>query len=234
MNNDLRFHNEASTIEAFKQKYPKLSKIVELAINWGFEVEYDIDDAKQVLSWYNNNLQTHIKAEMGYNNANILELPFIVELKNGDLNTITLCDYIISVIGDIPIEAACCSPFLFRTSFAEYTMDKDFKISKWRYSISEYDRLLSNGEKYTDVLKEILVDINTRNELIKNYNATDSDLIELYTQLQQLTNSSKTGWQILKALEQSDLFNNVYCGSLMDFLLDKGKKEYMEIIEILY
>ena len=231
LNNDLIFHNEVSAIDAFKQEYPKLSKIVELAIESGLEVEYNLDDVKLVISWYNNNLQTHIRMEMEFNSTNILDHPFMVEFKNGDLNTITLCDYINSVIGEIPIEVACCSAFIFRTSGAEYTIDKDFRISKWRFHISGL--LLSNGQKYTDVLKDILVDTNTRNELINNYNASDSDLIELYRLLHQLTHSAKTDWQILKTLEQSDLFNRICYESLINFLVDKGNKEYMEIIEIL-
>lgn len=231
LNNDLIFHNEVSAIDAFKQEYPKLSKIVELAIESGLEVEYNIDDVKHVISWYNSNLQTRIRMEMEFNSTNILDHPFMVEFKNGDLNTITLCDYIKSVIGEIPIEAACCSAFIFRTSGAEYTMDTDFRISKWRFHISGL--LLSNGQKYTDVLKDILVDTNTRNELINNYNASDSDLIELYRLLHQLTHSAKTDWQILKTLEQSDLFNRICYESLINFLVDKGNKEHMEIIEIL-
>ena len=221
-------------METFKQKYPKLSKIIEVAIDCGLDVEYDIDNANRVLSWYNNSLQTHIKIEMQCNSANILDHPFMVELKNGDLNTITLCDYIFSIIGEIPLEAACCSPFIFRTGGCEYTMDENFKITKWRFSVSEYDRVLSNGQKYTDVLNSILTNENTYKDLIDNYNASESDIAELYRLLHQLVDSNKTGWQILKFLEQSNLFNYVYCESLIHFLFDKGKREYIEVTEILY
>ena len=223
-----------SKLEAFKQKHPQLSAVIELAISWGCNVEYDIDDAKCVISWYNNCLQTHIRQKMTSNNGNILNSPFMVELKNDDLNTITLCEYIFSEIGETPIEAADCTPFIFRTSNSEYTMNTNFKISKWNFTVSKYDRLLSNGQKYTDVLKDILTNKNTRNELIENYNAADSDLIELYKLLHQLTNSQRTDWQILKILEQSNLFNYIYSESLIPFLFDKGKKEYIEMTEILY
>ena len=221
-------------IEVFKQKYPKLSEIIGLAIDCGLDVEHDINDANRVISWYNNCLQTHIRLEMTSNNGNILNSPFLVELKKDDLNTITLCEYIFSKIGETPIEAADCTPFIFRTSNSEYTMNTDFKISKWNFIVSKYDRLLSNGQKYTDVLKDILTNKNTRNELIENYNAADLDLIELYKLLHELTNSQRTDWQILKFLEQSNFFNYIYSEFLIPFLFDKGEKEYIEMTEILY
>lgn len=225
-------YNSIMEMEAFKRKYPKLSKIIEIAINCGLDVEYDMDDANRALSWYNSSLQTYIRKEMQYDSANILNHPFMVELKNGDLNSITLCDYIFSVIGENPIEAASASPFIFRTDCCEYTMDENFKITKWRFSVSEYDRELSNGQKYTDVLNDILTKANR--DLISNYNASESDLAELYRLLHQLVNSNKTNWQILKYLEQSKLFNYVYSESILPFLLEKKGKEYIEMTEILY
>ena len=230
------FESNENRIEIFKQKHPKLSKILELAIVCGMsDVEYDISKVEDTISWYNDSLQYDIKQNMRYyNGSDVLDMPFMVELKNDDIDIISLRDYIFSVIADAPIEAVYGPPFIFRTSNAEYTMDDDFQIFKWRFSISKYDRLLSNGQKYTDVLKDILSDTNICKELVDSYKASDSDLIELYTLLCQLTTSPKSDWQILKLIEQSTLFNYVYCEHLINYLFDKGKKEYLEVTEILY
>ena len=54
-----------------------------------------------------------------------LNQPFMVELKDGDINAITLRDYIVSVIKEEPIEVAFCEPFIFRTDKMEYTMNAE-------------------------------------------------------------------------------------------------------------
>ena len=104
----------------------------------------------------------------------------MAEFKNGDINTITLRDYIISIIKDNPIEVAFCTPLIFRTDSIEYTMDSEFKIHKWNFSVSKCNTVLSNGKKYTDILLELLTNINARTEIITKYKINESKLNELY------------------------------------------------------
>ena len=224
---------EEFTEEIFKRKYPELSKIIATANNLGHNFEFDLLGAKSAVAWYNNTLQDNIKIYMKhYGYKDILDCSFMIELKNDIIKTITLRDYITSVIGHPPIEVAYCNPFIFRTDSQEYTMDAEFEIKKYNFSISNSYKILSNGQKFTDVLLDVLT-TDTRIEIIESYGADETLLSEIYFLLQQLIESSKTDWQILKELQQSYFFMNTFAEIFVPYLLDKGKEEYLEIVEII-
>lgn len=227
--------NKVSSESNFKCEHPKLCELIDLANVCGCSFEYDLLDTNEVLVWYNNSLREAIRRYMtcGYGDRPILEEPFMAEFKDGDVRIITLRDYIISDIGEEPIEVAFCSPFIFRTKTVEYKMDSDFKIAQWSFSVSKYDKRLSNGKKYTDSLFDIVNNKNTRAELIDKYGVKESEIDELNGFLWHLFNSDKTDWHIIKVLQQSHYFMCTYCEWLLPYLLDEGKEEYMELVEIL-
>ncbi|MBQ8867497.1 MAG: hypothetical protein IJ013_07240 [Bacteroidaceae bacterium] len=223
-----------SAEEKFKRKHPVLSKIISCAIDSGHDFEYELFEADRAILWYNDQLQNCIKRSMktGYK-TDLLDRPFMTEFKNGDVSIITLRDYIISVIKETPIEVAFCTPFIFRTDKAEYTMNSEFKIEKWNFSVSNYNKVLSNGKKYIDVLVEILINRNSRTEIIETYGIKDSTLDSLYILLESLNSSYRSDWQILKELQLSHSFMDSYCSILLPYMLDKNKEDFWEVIEIL-
>lgn len=227
--------SEVSPEPNFKRKHPRLCELIDIANDSGYSFKYDLLDIDEVLVWYNNSLRDAIRLYVtkGWCDKSILEEPFMAVFKNGDICTTTLRDYIISVIGETPIEVAFCTPFIFRTKTMEYKMDLDFKIAQWSFSVSKYDQILSNGKKYTETLFDIVNNKNTRAELINKYGVKESEIDELNGFLWRLFNSSKTDWHILKDLQQSHYFMWTYSEKLIPYLLDEGKEEYMELVEIL-
>ena len=226
-------YSNKSPEELFRTKHPNLSRIIEAGLKSGKDFKFDITYAEEIISWYNDMLKEYIKNYLKQElfDIYILDKPFKIELVKDDINIISLRDYIYSIIGYLPIDIVCFKDFIIRTNDSEFIMDSNFRITKREINNLKYKADLLNKKRITDTLLEILSNNDTRSKLKDTFGANDSELDNLFKTFEQLSNSNRSDWQILKTLEQLVNFNATYTDILIPYLMINN--EYSELAEML-
>lgn len=211
-----------SSEQLFKEEYPELSKIIETGIMLGQDFEFDLDSADKAISWYNNTLETHIKNKINLREKDVLDSPFKITLLGTALQTTTLKDYIASITGSNSIEIDFAKDVIIKSNGQEYTMNDSFEIKRIGAVLEEkqskYRQKLSDGRELRKAVLDILSDKDTQTEIINDFGVSEQDLINLYTNLDNLFNSDRSDEEIQKELENLSNSDETYSSAFMPYI----------------
>ena len=230
--------------DKFKQDYPELSAIIELAIDMGKNFEFDLSYEYEAMVWYNNYLKETIKMGIEMRRDNVLDKVYSATSTDGKVTSTTFRAYIADKVGSDNIILEFGKNLTIISNGVHYTMDDDFNVTRIGETIEEktskYEQKLTSGVKFNKAFLDVLTDPSVRSELIKDYDVTEEDLDNLHTDLSQILNSKRSDDEIsalLGKLEASLDGNNVYASALMPYLMIKANEDpnsiYADIFNIL-
>lgn len=228
-------------VETFKTTYPELSKLIELGIVTGQEFDYTLDQADEVVAWYNDSLKSNILNSIKQAKSTVLDQDYEVSLMGGHIKHTTLREYIAQVLGSDSFTIDFNQTLVIKQNGVEYILNPDFSIEKVGISITEtsskYSQKVSSGKIFSDALLDIIRDPAARQSMIDDFGISAQDLDSLYVSLQQLFKSNKTDDEIqvaLDAIANEQMGNNAYSSALMPFIeMNQDSNEHPEYADIL-
>ena len=226
--------------ETFKKTYPKLSELIELGINIGYDFEYNMDNVSQVLQWYNNLLSSGIIDDIKKEKPDILDQSLLVELIEADVQYITLGDYLKQQLGVDSLAIEFSDGLIVKTNTGEYKFNSDLSLTRLGVTINEpsskYQHKVSNGEVFGQALYHILEDTEARSYMIDVLGSSEQELNALHRSLKQLFDSKQSEEDTKEALENISNSNNgenAYTLALMPFIeIHKDSNEHVEYADV--
>lgn len=248
--------------DKFKKEYKSLSDIIESGINVGKDFKYNLESAKDAITWYNKNLLSDIKNSIQRKNSEILSEPYEVKLDNdNNFIEINFQTYILQNIEENEIDNITFNDnkLFIEAGNSEYYIDQSLEVKKTtnvietENSINPADVKISEDSKDVKTSEEnkIILSNNKpldsfllnyiekeKNNIINFYendilgSIKDEDLDRLTIELINIFTGEKTQEKISELLTNLDNDFNSVYGRLLDYLEIHDEEIYKEIAVI--